>query len=422
MLEWSENVNRLAIIADNLIGANDAGVQFSKFGYITQVILNPLDLVRYCTGVDVISLNTNSRNVSPEVAYDRVYQVGKQLQQLGFRRFYKKIDSTLRGNIGEEVRAMMEALSLPLAIIVPSYPAHGRIVENGYLQLVQEWGDSNVPIPVYYIPSILTSDPAVPIAVVGLDDVHQDEQSLVKKITDLHKAGVNLLVVDAVTDGDLRKIAIAINRLEISCLAVGSAGLAGNLPIAWKVVGVEQTTLRQGTMIVTGTLNQITAEQISDVLEYPNTELIAIKSAVVYDSHVDDEMARIMTNIGASLAAGRIPVVVIDTLLQNRNDADALSLSERVRNFGHIVTALLGCIAQKTAEQYALRNLVISGGKTASSICSTAEISTIKLERELLPGIPVGKVMGGSCDGLYLVTKAGGFGRRNSLRKVLELL
>jgi uncharacterized protein YgbK (DUF1537 family) len=86
------------------------------------------------------------------------------------------------------------------------------------------------------------------------------------------------------------------------------------------------------------------------------------------------------------------------------------------------VAALLGCIALKTAEQYALRNLVISGGKTASSICSTAEISTINLERELLPGIPVGKVVGGSCDGLYLVTKAGGFGRRNSLRKVLELL
>ncbi|HEY3424572.1 MAG TPA: four-carbon acid sugar kinase family protein, partial [Negativicutes bacterium] len=420
--EWSENVNRLAIIADNLIGANDAGVQFSKFGFITQVIINPLDIVNYCKEVDVISLNTNTRNVSPEVAYDRVYQVAKQLQQLGFHRFYKKIDSTLRGNIGDEVRAMMEALSLPLAIIVPSYPAHGRIVEKGYLQLVQEWGDSNVPVPVYYIPTVLTADPAVPIAVISLDDVHQDEQSLVNKITQLHKAGVNLLVVDAVTDGDLRKIAIAINRLEISCLAVGSAGLAGNLPIAWKVVGLEHISLRQGTMIVTGTLNQITAEQINDVLEYPNTELIAIHSAAVYDNNVADEMARIMTNIEVSLAAGRIPVVVIDTLLQSRSDADALSLSERVRNFGHIVAALLGCIALKTAEQYALRNLVISGGKTASSICSTAEISTINLERELLPGIPVGKVVGGSCDGLYLVTKAGGFGRRNSLRKVLELL
>ncbi|WP_425058850.1 D-threonate kinase [Sporomusa carbonis] len=415
-------MNRLAIVADNLIGANDAGVQFSKFGFSTQVILNHLDLVNHCNGVDVVSINTNSRKVSPEVAYDRVYQVGNKLLKLGFERFYKKIDSTLRGNIAEEIRAMMESLSLTLAVIVPSYPAHGRIVENGYLQLIQNWGDSSVPVPVYYIPSVIKTDANVPVAVLGLTDVRQGEDTLAQKMTELHKAGVNLITIDAVTDEDLRNIAVAINKLDIRCLAVGSAGLAGNLPIAWKAAGQDHMSLRQGTMIVAGTLNQVTAEQIRAVLDCPNTELIDIKCGIIYEGGAAEELTRVLCDIGAALAAGKIPVVVIDTLLENRNDADALGLSERVHKFGHIVTALLGQIAKEAVERHDLRNLVISGGGTATSICHVLGITVINLERELLPGIPLGKASGGSCDGLYLVTKAGGFGKGNSLRKVLDSL
>ncbi|HWR45408.1 four-carbon acid sugar kinase family protein [Sporomusa sp.] len=415
-------MERLAIIADNLVGANDAGVQFRKFGFSTQVVLNHLNLVNHCKGVDVISISTNSRMVSSETAYKCVYEVGNMLLNLGFQRFYKKIDSTLRGNIAEEVRAMMESLSLPLAIIAPSYPAHGRIVENGYLQLVKEWGDSSVPVPICYVPSIIKTVPSIPVAVIGLPDVRQGEQKLVQKITDLHSAGIQLITIDAVTDEDLRTIAVAINRLSVPCLAVGSAGLAGNLPIAWKVVDQEHLGLREGTMIVAGTLNQVTAEQITSVLDYPNTELIGIQSDVIYNGSGEDELERVMTEIASSLAGGRTPVVVIDTLLKDRNDIDALSLSVQVQKYGPSVTTLLGQIAKETAEKYGLRNLIIAGGGTATSICHTLEISIIDLERELLPGVPVGKVVGGSCNGLYLVTKAGGFGKKNSLRKVLEQL
>lgn len=414
-------MERLAIIADNLIGANDAGVQFRKFGFSTQVVLNHLDLVSHCSGVDVISVNTNSRTVSTEVAYERVYQMAAMLRKLGFKQFYKKIDSTLRGNIIEELQAMMDALALTLAVIVPAYPAHGRIVENGYLQLVQEWGDSSVPVPVGYIPSIIRCNPGMPVAVIDLNDVRQGEKKLVQKINALHTAGIRLIAIDAVTEVDLRNIAVALCRLSVPYLAAGSSGLAGSLPIAWKVVD-QETSMRQGTMVVAGTLNQVTAEQITSMLDYPNTELIAIHSAAIYDGQVPDEQARVMASIGASLSSGRIPVVVIDTLMESRNNTDALSLSVQVQKYGQVVTALLGHIAKETAEQYGLCNLVISGGGTVTSICQTLGISAIDLERELLAGIPMGKAVGGSCDGLHLVTKAGGFGKRNSLRKVLELL
>ncbi|SDE46998.1 four-carbon acid sugar kinase family protein [Sporomusa acidovorans] len=414
-------MEQLAIIADNLTGASDAGVQFRKFGYSTQVMLD-YELVSPCTGIDVLSVNTDSRKVPPDVAYERVYRVAEELTELGFKRFYKKIDSTLRGNIAEEVKAMMQSLALPFAIVVPSYPAHGRIVENGYLQIVQAWGDSSSPLPVCYVPSIIKTAPEIPVAVLTLADVRQGEKELTQKFTELYEAGISLIAVDAIADEDLRMIAIAMERLTVPCLAVGSAGLAGNLPIAWKVVAQEHLNLRQGTMVVAGTLIHVTAEQIISTLDYPNTELIEIQTEDIYDGRDNEEFQRVKSKIETALSAGRIPVVVTDTLLKNRNEAGALSLSVQVQKYGQLVTNFLGKITKDIIEKQGLRNLVISGGSTTTSICHTLGITAIDLERELLPGIPVGKMIGSNCDGVHLVTKAGGFGKRNSLRKVLELL
>ena len=415
-------MKRLAIIADNLIGANDAGVQFQKFGFSTQVVLDYARLLDHSAGVDVLAVNTNSRKMSAQAAYERVCQIGSTLSKLGFRRFYKKIDSTLRGNIAEEIQAMLESLSLSLAVIVPSYPAHGRIVENGYLQILQAWGDDSRPLPVCYVPSIVKPAAETPVAVLTLRDVRQGEKKLIQKITKLHAAGIHLIAVDAVADEDLRTIAIAVSNINIPCLAVGSAGLAGNLPIAWKIADQGPANLRQGTMIVAGTLNHVTAEQIVSVLDYPNTELIAIHAAEVYEGHTAAVRQQVIARVETALAGGRIPVLVTDMLLMNRNDAGALSLSVQVQKYGQIITNLLGDITREIVKGQGLRNLVISGGGTTTSICNTLGITLIDLERELLPGIPVGKAVGNSCDGLRLITKAGGFGKRNSLRKVLELL
>ncbi len=51
-------------------------------------------------------------------------------------RWYKKIDSTLRGNIGAELDAMLDGLAESgalTAIISPAFPAQRRGVEDGYL-------------------------------------------------------------------------------------------------------------------------------------------------------------------------------------------------------------------------------------------------------------------------------------------------
>lgn len=415
-------MDRLAIIADNLVGANDAGIQFKKNGLSAQVVINHNDIAECCGDAEIISVNTDSRKVSPGEAYERVYKTGKKLMDLGFKRFYKKIDSTLRGNIAEEIKAMMNSLAIGTAIITPAYPVHGRIVENGYLELVQNWGGGSVPVPICHIPPIIKPNPNTPVAVLTLADVREGDASLLQRVTDLVDSGVSLIVTDAVTDEDLQIIAITIASLDIPVLAAGSAGLAGGLSNVWAASSAEPFNLRQGTMIITGTLNQATAEQINEVKSLDNVKLIAIKSGLIYEHKSEEEFARVVLEVKTALAAGKVPAIIIDTLLENRDDIQALSLSVQVQKFGFLINSLLGRIAEEITATCRLRTLVISGDGTTASICGALKIQRINLVRELLPGIALGKAADGNASGLYLVTKAGGFGERSSFRKTLEML
>jgi uncharacterized protein YgbK (DUF1537 family) len=54
---------------------------------------------------------------------------------------FKKIDSTLRGNIRAEIRAAMAAFNRRIAIVTPAFPDMGRRVRDGYLHV-----DGQAPI------------------------------------------------------------------------------------------------------------------------------------------------------------------------------------------------------------------------------------------------------------------------------------
>jgi uncharacterized protein YgbK (DUF1537 family) len=59
---------RLGVIADDLTGANDTGVQFARRGARTLVPLDWHDLKALVRRADVLVFNTNSRAAAPRVA------------------------------------------------------------------------------------------------------------------------------------------------------------------------------------------------------------------------------------------------------------------------------------------------------------------------------------------------------------------
>src|SRR5665647_1582169 len=126
-------MKNLCIIADDLTGSTDTGVQFSKCGLRTLVILDHKYLEYIESDYQIVSINSGTRDMNGKNAFDRVKEIVKTTRTQGLNLFYKKIDSTLRGHPGIEIEAMLDELGFNMAFIVPSFPSNGRTVKNGYL-------------------------------------------------------------------------------------------------------------------------------------------------------------------------------------------------------------------------------------------------------------------------------------------------
>lgn len=121
---------QLLVIADDLTGSNDAGAQFAKRG-IASVVAVEWEMPELPNGYSVVVVNTESRHVMPEEAARRVAHVAGLGVKAQVPHFFKKTDSTLRGNIGAELKALLEATGAKWLPFVPAFPEMGRTTEGG---------------------------------------------------------------------------------------------------------------------------------------------------------------------------------------------------------------------------------------------------------------------------------------------------
>src|SRR6185503_16360619 len=103
-------MTRLAIIADDLSSATDCGAQVVRSGLSVIVPLGGYSLPTQARTAQVISVDTDSRSLSADRAYAKVRIAAKQLVAEGWTDFYKSVDSTLRGKLGEEIEAVMDVV------------------------------------------------------------------------------------------------------------------------------------------------------------------------------------------------------------------------------------------------------------------------------------------------------------------------
>ena len=107
-------MKQIIIIADDLTGAADTGVQFSPFYEDTRLV-SYLQFDRLLESTlpssrRATSLYTNSRALAADAARKRLVFVAQRLAKKDPFWIYKKIDSCMRGNVGSEVEALLDAL------------------------------------------------------------------------------------------------------------------------------------------------------------------------------------------------------------------------------------------------------------------------------------------------------------------------
>jgi uncharacterized protein YgbK (DUF1537 family) len=124
-------MTRLAIIADDLSSATDCGAQIVRSGLSVVVPLGSYPLPEAARAPQVISVDTDSRSLAADQAYAKVKATSQQLFAEGWTHFYKSVDSTLRGNLGAEIEAVLEIVKPDCAMIAPAFPKYGRTTVEG---------------------------------------------------------------------------------------------------------------------------------------------------------------------------------------------------------------------------------------------------------------------------------------------------
>ena len=424
----------MAVIADDLTGANDAGVQFAKQGLKVQVFLN--DLLEKDLGLfpEVMVLDTDSRAASPAEAFARVRATGGLVRNVAAVQplIFKKFDSTLRGNIGTEIDAAMAEYDLAWAAVVPAFPANGRITVGGWHLLHQTpiaeseiARDPKTPVQESVAPKLLSTQSSQPVAHVDLSDVSRGSDAIVKRIAELRQKGIRIISFDASTATHLQAIATAIAAGKEAALWVGSAGLAEMVPavMGWSKSYRMSTTETTGpVLVVAGSVSPVTARQMNQFLAGENACLVSVRADLLLADE-KTEIFRCINEAKSWLTQGR------DVLVASAVDADAVASAwaqgakQGVDNRGvsERVAAAMGKIVNDLIS-LPLAGIFLTGGDTAVSVCRALGVGSIDILAEVLPGIPLGQLVGGCCPGLRVVTKAGAFGGDNAIVESVKAL
>ncbi len=406
--------SKIAVIADDLTGATDTGVQFCQFGLTATVFLGqalPLAIVKK---TDVMVLDTDSRPLSGAQAAERAAGACRRICGAGINHIYKKIDSTLRGHVSWEIAAIHKELRPDAVIIAPAYPPAGRGTVGGYqllkglpISLTEFASDPQTPVKEAFLPTILGG--GNDIGRIPLEIVMQGKAAIEESIRSSLASGKNWLIIDAVTEENLLSIAWASLILK-KVLWVGSAGLAGQLPVAMGYEKQKTAAFTSGAhrvLVVAGSANTITNGQVAAFGEACGLKpVVASPQAALAD---------------AGKEAARLVQAVLD--MPATQDAVITCSAERLPDMAAASTALANVLGLAAAGlSGCFDGFFLTGGDTAVSVCRTLDASGIEIVREVSPGIPLGRLVGGKCHGLPVVTKAGGFGDQGAIIDAVRML
>lgn len=422
-------MKKIAVIADDLTGANDTGVQFAKQGLAT-VVLMGAGHFDGGAGADVTVIDTNSRALPADEAYSKAAEAARLVNGGSFTAVYKKIDSTLRGNLGPEIDAILDIGGQELAVVAPAFPKNGRITVGGIhflnglpLEATEIARDPKMPVRESHIPSLLAAQTKRKVGHIGRKTVLAGQDAIIAELVRLKGDGVTVVVCDAWQDEHLRSLAAAIVSFARPVLWVGSAGLAEYLPAAFGLQG--DPGKRAPVAVIAGSVSGATRGQLAKLSERADVAYLMVNpAALLVPDLCQAKIDRCFAAAAAAMASGRNAVLASgysdDVIAATREKAKALGLDGK--EVGDRIAAALGEIGRKIAVSQPIGGLVLTGGDIAVAVCSALGATGIKVIREVVPGIPLGQLQGGAKDGLKVVTKAGAFGNEDALVKALEIL
>lgn len=424
---------KLAIIADDLTGANDSGVQLARHGLKTTVLfdMDESSVKNY----EAVVFDTDSRSIDRQEAYEKVRLVAEFLIKAGFNNIFKKLDSTMRGNIGAEIDAVYDVIKPDFIMIAPGYPKNNRAILHSihYLNGVplgetEISKDPKTPVTTSYLPELLQQQTKHAIGTLTVDDFIQGKDCIQAKLKDYYDRRIPYIIVDSTEEIHLEQILNYTKNLTYQFTWVGSAGIANYLP-AYYEISEKQNDLsipkNAGPILtVIGSVNKNSRAQLKILLEKANIHAIPFESykAVSDDTEKTNEIARVYKEAEQKAKEGH-DVVIYSTA--EKADIEKAWSSGEVKGLSHTeisneIVKAIGKVCSVLLEAGYFTGVSMTGGDTAKQICSLWDIKGFELLDELEIGVPISKFLG--VDNLHVVTKAGGFGSEDVFIHALNKL
>ncbi|XKH60014.1 four-carbon acid sugar kinase family protein [Halomonas sediminis] len=377
---------RVVIIADDLTGALDAAAPFASRGADARVVVS-LERLERCLAnwegdyPQVLAVNTESRHLHADEAAARVADAARQLDRVAPELWFKKVDSTLRGQVIAESLALRKATGRRL-LVAPAVPTQGRVVRDA-----EVWVEG-MPLTESAYAKDARSAPLIgpldhAFAVRGVDlSRHQPES---------YSLPDHDCVADAASDQDLARLYDAVLFTSGMWLMVGAAGLA--------------------TAIAQRCFGRLTASTIALQRVPQRLYVVGSRSARAVEQCSLLQASAPSLPVLHALADHWPDTLVPQLLLVPGGEDEAHDPWFIAQAMGRGVAKVL---ATWLPEASGL--LFLTGGDIAMAALDELGVGFIQVEAEWAPGVPLGRLDGDSHR--LVMTKAGGFGMPDLLQRL----
>ena len=423
------------VIADDLTGGNATGVLLKNMNYQAYTVLNLNALDRdVIENGQCIILPTDSRGVSSEEAYDRVYTATKALAGDEVKVYAHRIDSTLRGNLGSETDAMLDFLGEDfVAIAAPCFPSTQRVVLGGYMLVegipLHKTGiaiDPKCPVKTSDVAALFREQSKYPVAAIDTNELMHGKHYLADRMKDAVAAGNRTIVLDCVTQEDLDLIADAAITSKMKILAVDPGVFTATL--ARKLITPSRSREKSKILAVMGSVHPNARTQMEQLWLSQRTYnvMIATKELLESDERREAEIARVAAEILEYCDRNQISTVTGDGIYPE-NRIDFRPYMERfncsMNDVTDIINKSLAEIAHRIfVAEPTFRAMYTTGGDITVSVCESFGAAGLDLKDEVLPLAAYGTILGGPFEGTHLITKGGSQGDNDAINKCITYL
>lgn len=369
--------NKYLVVADDFTGSNDTGVQLKKNNIDTDVLLFPSKE----SVENSVVLDTESRGLSEKDAYEKVKALTSDLfEKNQFSIVYKKIDSTLRGNVAKEIHAMMDIYTPDIIVIAPAFPKINRVTKEAVHYL------NETPL----MKTEIANDPLTPVWTDNICELLKAEfNEPIKNISIEELENLQYLpedrfqVFDVEKERDLEKLKeLTINESR-RILYVGSAGFAEYV--------FKKDELP--TLSVIGSISEVSLEQ----MDYAKSKGFNVINVEINDLVIEDRIEKYTKLVCESLAKNLDTIITV-----TRKKQDYLKTIEMFKSLGivdkkevsRIIKETLAQITREVLSKVPISRLFLTGGDTAIEVINELGAKGCKIQRELSTGIVESHLVG----------------------------